>query len=120
MEEITRICRVLKQHGEEGYEQYASSATFSYEELESKMKEKYKDFSFGEDRMINVIEYTSTGRVKTVQIGNINISGVELRTMLGLKSTKFEIILGEQVEFKVTGYGHGVRNEPNGSRCFSK
>lgn len=93
---------------------------FSYEELEKKIKEKYNEFSFGDDRKIEITEYTSSGRVKTVQIGNINISGVELRTILGLKSTNFEIVLGEQVEFNVIGYGHGVRNESDWSRCLGK
>ena len=113
MEEITLICKVLKHCGEEGYEQYSSSATFSFEELQSKIKEKYSEFIFTEERKIEVLEYTSSGRVKTVKIGNINISGVELRSILGLKSTNFEIVVGDNIEFKVIGYGHGVRNEPN-------
>ena len=41
--------------------------------------------------------------------------------MLGLKSANFEIITeGENIKFKVKGYGHGVRNEPDRSRCISK
>lgn len=120
MGEIIHIYKVLKLHGEEGYEQYSSEVTFSYEEIESKIKERYNEFVFGEDRKIEILEYTSTGRVKTVQIGNINISGVELRTILGLKSTKFEITLGENVKFSVIGYGHGVRNESDWSRCSCK
>ena len=106
--------------GEDGYEQYASEVKFSYEELENKIKERYREFTFGEDRKIEILEYTATGRVKTVQIGDINISGVELRALLGLKSTNFKIIVGDNISFKVTGYGHGVRNESNRSGCISK
>lgn len=69
---------------------------------------------------MKILEYTESGRVKTIQIGNTNLSGVELRSILGLKSTNFEIsINGDNVNFKVIGYGHGVRNEPNRSRCTS-
>ena len=106
--------------GEEGYEQYYSEVKISYEELENKIKEKYSEFAFGEDRKIEILEYTSTGRVKTVQIGNVNISGVELRMLLGLKSTNFKIEIDESINFKVIGYGHGVRNESNRCRCFGK
>lgn len=106
--------------GEDGYEQYASEVKFSYGELENKIKEKYNGFVFGEDRKIEILEYTSTGRAKTVQIGNVTISGVELRNLLGLKSTNFKIEIAETINFKVTGYGHGVRNEPNRSRCACK
>jgi stage II sporulation protein D len=87
--------------------------TFSYEELESKIKQKHNEFMFEEDKKIEILEYTSSGRVKIVKIGNINISGVELRSILGLKSTNFQIIIGDNIEFKVIGYGHGVRNESN-------
>lgn len=75
---------------------------------------------FGEDKIIEILEYNSSGRVKTVKIGSLSISGVELRKILGLKSTKFEIVVGEKVEFKVIGYGHGVRNESNRGRCSCK
>ena len=39
--------------------------------------------------IIKVIEYTDSGRVKTIKFGNHNISGVEARTLLGLKINKF-------------------------------
>ena len=120
MEEIIHIYRVYKQHGEDEYEQYSSNAIFTYDELENKIKEKYENFDFGKEKRIQILEYTSSGRVKNVEIGNVNISGVELRTILGLKSTKFEIILNDNIEFNVIGYGHGVRYEPNWCRCISQ
>ena len=90
-------------------------------ELSKKIKEKYSNFKFDSNKTIQILEYTESGRVKTIKIGNINLSGVELREILGLKSTNFEIKTeGENVEFNVTGYGHGVRNESNRSRCTRK
>lgn len=85
------------------------------------MKEKYNNFEFGVERTIQIHEYTEGGRVKTIQIGNINLAGTELRSILGLKSANFQITTqGENINIKVTGYGHGVRNEPNRSRRTSK
>lgn len=110
-----------KQHGEEAYTQYSSEVNTTYTELSKKIREKYSNFQFGDNRLIQILEYTEGGRVKTIQIGNINLSGVELRGILGLKSANFEVITqGENITFKVTGYGHGVRNESNRSRCSSK
>jgi len=111
----------LKLHGEEAYEQYSSEAEFTYSELEEKLKEKYENFSFDENKTIEIKEYNSSGRIKTIQFGNVNISGVEARSILGLKSAMFSIEKSDdKVIFKVKGYGHGVRNEPNRSRCTSK
>ncbi len=85
------------------------------------MKESYENFEFGNDRAIQILEYNTSGRVKTIQIGNINLSGVEARTIFGLKSANFEVnIDGESVTFSVIGYGHGVRNEPNRSGCIGE
>ncbi len=85
------------------------------------MKEKYSNFEFGAERTIQIHEYTESGRVKTIQIGNINIAGTELRSILGLKSANFQITTqGENINIKVTGYGHGVRNESDRSRRTSQ
>lgn len=89
--------------------------------MSKKIKEKYNNFKFGNDRTIQILEYTESQRVKTIQIGNINLSGVELRSLLGLKSTNFNVSKNsDSVYFKVIGYGHGVRNEPNWCRFISE
>jgi stage II sporulation protein D len=104
--------------GEDAYSQYASEVNISKEEFEKKMKEKYANFSidYSLNDCIKVTEYTDGNRVKTIKIGNENISGVEIRTIIGLKSANFSVeINGDMINFKVKGYGHGVRNEPNWS-----
>ena len=99
---------MLKHLGEEGYNQYSSEVEISYNDLENKLKERYNNFEFGEEKNIEIIEYTDSGRVKTINIGNINIAGTEIRSILGLKSTNFNIEIGDNnIKFKVIGYGHG-------------
>ncbi len=84
------------------------------------MKENYSNFYFDNDRTIQILEYTESGRVKTIKIGNVNISGVELRGILGLKSANFEIsIEGENVTFNVIGYGHGVGMSQTGADALA-
>ena len=58
---------------------------------------------------IQILERNNSGRVEKVQIGNKIFSGVELRNMLGLRSTDFEIIKDNNILTITTkGYGHGV------------
>ena len=80
--------------GEEGYSQYASEVTLSQQELLEKLKTKYEDISidFANPDDIKILEYTDGDRVKTVKFGNHNLSGVEVRTLLGLRSANFSIV----------------------------
>ena len=86
------------------------------------MKEKYLDFSidFDDENCIKIIEYTAGGRIKTIKIGNHNLSGVEVRTIFSLKSANFNIEIGEKIKFNVTGYGHGVGMSQTGADSLAK
>ena len=109
--------------GENAYTQYASEVTLSQEELINKLKEKYSDISidFTNSEDIKILEYTQSTRVKTVKFGNHEISGVEARTLFGLKSTNFEISRdGSNIKFSVKGYGHGVGMSQTGADSMAK
>ena len=109
--------------GENTYTQYASEVTLSQEELINKLKEKYSDISidFTNSEDIKILEYTESTRVKTVKFGNHEISGVEARTIFGLKSTNFEISRdGNNIKFSVKGYGHGVGMSQTGADSMAK
>lgn len=109
--------------GENTYTQYASEVRLSQEELINKLKEKYSDISidFTNSDDIKILEYTESTRVKTVKFGNHEISGVEARTLFGLKSTNFEISRdGNNIKFSVKGYGHGVGMSQTGADSMAK
>lgn len=109
--------------GENTYTQYASEVTLSQDELINKLKEKYSDISidFTNSEDIKILEYTESTRVKTVKFGNHEISGVEARTLFGLKSTNFEISRdGNNIKFSVKGYGHGVGMSQTGADSMAK
>ena len=109
--------------GEDAYTQYASEVTLSQEELINKLKEKYSDISidFTNSEDIKILEYTESTRVKTIKFGNHEISGVEARTLFGLKSTNFEISRdGNNIKFSVKGYGHGVGMSQTGADSMAK
>lgn len=115
--------QVVETAGEEGYTQYSSEVILTLEELKNKLKTKYSDIQIDENNNedIKILEYTDSGRVKTVKFGNHNISGVETRTLLGLRSANFEIKKeNEKYKFSVKGYGHGVGMSQTGADAMAK
>lgn len=109
--------------GEEEYTQYASEVILSHQELLDKVQTQYQDcnIDFSQQDCIKILEYTTSGRVKTIKIGNKEISGTEARKLLGLKSTDFTFsIEGGNVKFSVTGYGHGVGMSQTGADALAK
>lgn len=115
--------QVVETAGEEGYAQYSSEAEFTKEELLEKLKAKYSDMqiNFDDEQDLKILEYTDSGRVKIIKFGNHELSGVETRTLLGLKSTNFDITKQEdKIKFTVKGYGHGVGMSQTGADTMAK
>ena len=115
--------QVVETAGEEGYTQYSSEVNLTQQELINKLKTKYSDIqiNFSNEEDIKILEYTDSKRVKTVKFGNHELSGVEVRTLLGLKSTNFEIKKENgHIIFSVKGYGHGVGMSQTGADTMAK
>lgn len=115
--------QVVETNGESDYSTYASEVVFSKDELIQKMLAKYSKFEidFNSQEAIKILEYNESGRIKTIKVGNTNLSGVEARTIFGLKSAKFECnIENDKIKFTVTGYGHGVGLSQSGSDSLAK
>lgn len=115
--------QVVETAGEDAYSQYSSEVELSKQEFENKMKEKYSDFNidWNNAECIKIIEYTDGGRARTVKIGNKELSGVEIRSILALKSANFKFsIEGDNIKIAVTGYGHGVGMSQTGADAMAK
>ena len=115
--------QTVQTSGEEAYTQYKSEVNMQKQELIDKIKSKYQDFSinFEEENAIQILEYTKGNRVKTIKIGNKNLSGVEVRSIFGLKSANFGVkIDGDNIIFSVIGYGHGVGMSQTGADSLAK
>lgn len=115
--------QVVETAGEENYSQYKSEVEFSTKEFEKKIKEKYEDFkiNYKEKDCIKIEERDSSDRVVIVKIGNLKLSGVETRTLLGLKSANFKVeIKDDKIKFTVYGYGHGVGMSQTGADALAK
>ena len=109
--------------GEDAYSQYSSEATFTQKEFKEKIKEVHNDFKidFEEKDCIKIKEYTDGNRVKTIKIGNLELEGVEVRNIFGLRSANFKVeIEDNKIKFEVTGYGHGVGMSQTGADSMAK
>ena len=115
--------QTVETSGEENYSSYSSEVEVSKDDLIKKMLERYSDFKidFSNNDCIKIDEYTASGRLQKISIGNKQISGVEARSLFGLKSAKFNFeILKDSVKFTVLGYGHGVGFSQCGSDVLAK
>ena len=115
--------QVVETAGEENYSQYKSEAVFTKNEFEKKIKKEHSNFkiNYKDDDCIKIIERDNSNRVVTVKIGNLELSGVETRTLLGLKSANFEVqIEKNSIKFNVIGYGHGVGMSQTGADALAK
>jgi len=115
--------QVVETSGEDTYSQYASELSVTKEKFISKIKEYHSNFTidFNKSNQIEILQYTDGDRVKLIKIGNLNLSGVEVRTIFGLKSAKFQISIEENnIKFTVIGYGHGVGMSQTGADSLAK
>lgn len=115
--------QVVQTVGEDAYSQYNSEVELTKEEVAEKIKAVHSEFEidFSEENAIQILEYTDSGRIKTIKFGNVNLSGVEARTIFGLRSANFTIeIIENKVKFTVIGYGHGVGMSQTGADALAK
>ena len=109
--------------GEDAYSQYSSTVTVTQTQFKEIIEEVHSDFKidFNDKDCIEIKEYTEGNRVKTIKVGNLSLSGVEIRTLFGLRSANFKITMeGKNITFEVTGYGHGVGMSQTGADSLAK
>ena len=92
-------------------DQFETSVTFSAEQIRGILTEAYPDLTLDGDTRswFQIVSRSPSGYVLTLQAGNLQISGKDLRTLLGLRSTNFTITAQtDSFLFTTKGYGHGV------------
>lgn len=107
---------------ENEYTQYSSQVILTKGELIDALRKYHNDvnINFEEENTISILERNNSGRVMRIRFGNIEISGVETRKIFNLKSTNFDIVVGENIIFNVIGYGHGVGLSQTGANSMAK
>lgn len=95
---------------------FQKEITFTYAELTSKL-----GVTVTSDTIFNILSRTSGNRVGMIQIAEKDFTGVEVRMLLGLRSTDFEIAKTESgVVITTKGYGHGVGMSQYGANGMAK
>lgn len=115
--------QVVQTAGEDAYSQYSSEVELTKAEVVEKIKAVHSEceIDFSAENAIQILEYTDSGRIKTIKFGNVNLSGVEARTIFGLRSANFKVeIIEDKVKFTVIGYGHGVGMSQTGADALAK
>lgn len=90
---------------------YATTETFTAAEVADALKGAYPDIELSDDPTVWLSgeEYSASGYVTSIKAGDQTLSGAELRSLLGLRSTDFTSgCNGDTFTFEVNGYGHGV------------
>lgn len=109
--------------GEDAYSQYESSVTVTQNQFIEAIKKVHSNFKidFNKKDCIKITEYTEGNRVKSIKVGNLNLSGVEIRTIFELRSANFKVTMeNKNIKFDVTGYGHGVGMSQTGADSLAK
>ena len=102
---------------------YYSKETFTLTEFKSLFIAQYPtaNLSGTPSTWFTNIQQTEYGAVESLQVGGIQVTGGEMRSLLGLRSAAFTISFGEDtVEFSVTGYGHGVGMSQYGANVMAQ
>ena len=115
------LVSVSSPEGEEVPNYY--SVTLTREEVEKKVKEAYPDADLSGDPAgwLSGMTLTASGRVGSMKVGGVELSGGAVRTLFGLRSACFQVTYQEnQFTFSVTGYGHGVGMSQYGANAMAK
>lgn len=88
----------------------------TYEELSNKL-----GIVFNKETNIEIVNKTTGDRVETLNINDVNYTGVDIRNLLGLRSADFKINKDNNgITFTTTGFGHGVGLSQYGANGMAK
>jgi len=90
---------------------YYSVTTLTAEEFRAAFLASFPeaDLSGEPESWITDSVLDDSGRVEHITVGGVTVSGTQLRSVFSLRSAAFTVSAeGENITFRVTGYGHGV------------
>lgn len=113
----------VESKGEENAKDFWQETFISYEDVAQKLNQGLSDDLCTVEQLrhsLSICEYTATGRVKALQIGNQTWNASDFRKALGLRSTWFSMSMGDTgITFQQRGYGHGVGMSQVGANAMA-
>ena len=99
-----------------------STVTVTAADFKSTVLSAYPDAKLEGDARawITDMQIDKTGRVDTITVGGITLTGTQLRALFALRSTAVSVTIGEDIVFETMGYGHGVGMSQFGANIMAK
>ncbi len=112
----------VESSGEDASPRYQETKEFSFAEFQKKIKLGTKAIHFTDNpkNWFSDWVYNESGSVKSVSICGVSFSGVDLRSLLGLRSANFTVEITDSVTITTKGYGHGVGMSQYGANHLAK
>lgn len=83
---------------------YLRENTISYDKIRTAL-----GIDFDSSSIIEIISKDESGRISKIKFDDKELTGVEVRNLLGLRSADFDFLMTDKgVLFTTRGYGHGV------------
>lgn len=101
---------------------FVSTVTVTLSDFKQTLVQRYSEAVFPDNTSLWVtdITFTNSGRISTLKLGGVMVTGPVVRGMFGLRSTAVSIEIGEEnVIFTTMGYGHGVGMSQYGANTFA-
>ena len=115
--------QAVESPGEQDALRYESEAVFRADELRTILSKAAPDISLDGplDEWFGEPVLTAGGGVASIRIGGVEFTGTQLRSLLGLNSTRFTVTCGDgEVVFRVYGFGHRVGMSQYGANTMAK
>lgn len=109
--------------GGEACPKYKGEVRFTAKEFREKISKALPsaDLTGAPESWFKASTRTAAGGIKTVRLGGVQVTGVDLRETLGLNSTNFTIKAdADSITFQTTGYGHGVGLSQYGAKYLAE
>lgn len=107
--EIFNINLPYLQSVSSSWDEKVSPVFYDYYTFELENFYKKLSLPYNENLNVKIKDTTSAGRIKTLEINNVNFTGEKISSIFNLRSTSFSIQKVENtVKITTTGFGHGV------------
>lgn len=104
--------RSVESPGEEESSKYTADKTFTLTEAAKLLNAQFQDAKVTAGKLssqLSILKRYESGRIEQIKVGNMTVSGVDVRRALSLNSANFTFTFsGNDVTFHTIGYGHGV------------
>ena len=108
--------------GEEASPRYTETKIFTLQEFQNKINASTKPVTFTQDQKNWFSDWVrnESGSVKSVSLCGTEFSGIELRSLLELRSANFTVEITDCITITTKGNGHGVGMSQYGANHLAK